>query len=164
MTQARWQTALVVAALFVAGCGATPPSPTASAGTFAASFPAADPCTLIADVAGAVGREPIASPTAYEVGGTRRCTWVVARDPSRYVGLSVGPAANHAATIDAFGIGETVTDLGDDARWWPEARTLSVALGDRSFQLDLQLDAADVSRDAAAELARQVLEAMVAGG
>lgn len=165
MTRLRRRAALVLAGLFVVGCGATPPSPTASvASPVAASFSADDPCSLIADVAGAVGREPIASPTAYEVGGTQRCTWVVARDPSRYVGLSVGPAANHGATIDAFGEGEAVTDLGDDARWWAQARTLSVALGDRSFQVGLQLDAGDVTRDAAVGLARQVLGAIGTGG
>ena len=62
---------------------------------------------------------PIASPNAYAVGATERCMWVVARDPTRYVGLSVGPAANHGATIDAFGDGEAVEGLGHDARWCP---------------------------------------------
>ena len=88
--------------------------------------------------------------------------WVIARDPSRYIGLSVGPAANHAATIAAFGAGEAVAGLGDDGRWWPAARTLSVALGDRSIQVDLQLDGASATRDRAEAIARQAIEAMAA--
>lgn len=90
--------------------------------------------------------------------------WVVARDPSRYVGLSVGPAANHAATIDALGDGESVDGIGDDARWWQTARTLSVAVGDRSFQVDLQLNDGEATRELAVALARQALEALGGGG
>lgn len=166
MTVGRWRcAALIVVPLLIASCGSSQPAPTASvASTVPASLAAGNPCALVANVAGAVGRAPIASPTAYQVGATQRCTWVVARDPSRYVGLSVGPASNHGATIDAFGAGESVADLGDDARWWAAGRTLSVVLGDRSFQVDLQLDPADVNREAAIDLALQVLQAIEAGG
>ena len=155
--------AAVVAAL-VAACGATTasvsPSAPASIGP-----PGGGPCSLVTDLTAAVGRPPIASPNAYAVGATERCMWVVARDPSRYVGVSVGPAINHASTIDAFGEGESVAGLGDDARWWPAARTLSVALGDRSLQVDLQLDEAMVTREVAEAVARQALEALgVAAG
>ena len=129
----------------------------------AVALPPGGPCGLIADVAAAVGRAPIASPNPRAVGATQRCLWVVARDPSRFVGLNVGPAANHAATIDALGDGEAVEGLGDDARWWAAARTLSVAIGDRSIQLDLQLDDAEATRDVAEALARQALEGLGAG-
>ena len=161
---------LGLVALVAVCCGGPAPSVAPSSRVPAASLPAAarlpaaGPCGLIADVAGAVGREPIASPNAYTIGSTERCMWVVARDPSRYIGLSVGPAANHAASIDAMGDGEPVEGLGDDARWWPAARTLSVAMGDRSIQVDLQLDDAEVTRDLAVQLARQALEGLGSGG
>jgi hypothetical protein len=154
--------AAVVAAI-VAACGLDSPSPSRPAPA-SVVLPGGSPCTLVADVAGAVGRPPIASPNAYAVGATERCMWVVARDPSRYVGLSVGPALNHAATIDALGDGETVDGLGDDARWWPAARTLSVAIGNRSLQVDLQLDDAEATRELAVVLARQALAVLGAEG
>lgn len=153
-----------VAAALVAACGATTPSlsPTDPASV---GLPDGGPCSLVTNVAAAVGRPPIASPNAYAVGATERCMWVVARDPSRYVGVSLGPAANHASTIDALGEGGAVAGLGDDARWWPAARTLSVALGDRSLQVDLQLDDAEATREVAEAVARQALEALgVASG
>jgi hypothetical protein len=154
-----------LAAGLLAACATNAPSPNPSRQVPAsAATPAGGPCTLIADFAGAVGRAPIASPNAFAVGATERCMWVIARDPSRYIGLSVGPAANHAATIDAFGEGEAVAGLGDDARWWAAARTLSVALGDRSIQIDLQLDAAEATRERAVALARQALEALGGSG
>jgi hypothetical protein len=160
-------TLLAMALGVVAACGAsvTSPRPSSDAsalpsvGSFA-PLPAGGPCALIADVAGAVGREPIASPNGYAVGVTQRCLWVIARDPSRFVGLNVGPAANHALTIDALGDGEVVDSMGDDARWWAAARTLSVVAGDRSIQVDLQLDAAEATRDVAEALARQALDGL----
>jgi hypothetical protein len=72
----------------------------------------------------------------------------------------VGPAANHATTIDALGDGEAVVGLGDDARWWSSARTLSVAVGDRSFQVDLQLDDPEATKEVATALANQAIAAM----
>jgi hypothetical protein len=158
---------IAVAVAVVAACGATVTSPEPSSEATAvapsgapAPLPAGGPCGLIADVAAAVGRVPISSPNPRAVGATQRCLWVVARDPSRFVGLNVGPAANHAASIDALGDGEVVDGLGDDARWWAAARTLSVAVGDRSIQLDLQLDDAEATRDLAEALARQALEGL----
>ena len=129
------------------------PPPTPSPGASAASLV----CALVPDMAGVVGREPIAPPDGYSVGGNDRCMWVLGRDPSRYVGVTMGPAANHATTIDALGPGEEVTGLGDGARWWATSRTLSVAVGDRSFQVDLQLDPGDVTQELAVAIARQVL-------
>jgi hypothetical protein len=158
--------ATLLLALVLAGCGATQPSPSASPAQprSAPSLAAGGACGLLPEFAAVVGREPIASPDGYAVGPTERCLWVVALDPSRSVGLSVGPAANHGATIDALGTGESVEGIGDDARWWAAARTLSVAIGDRSVQLDLELDDASVTRDLAVELARQALDALGAGG
>ena len=152
----------VMLVLGLTGCGVTTPSQSTSAvvPSARASLAAGDPCVLLPDFAAAVGREPVASPDAYAVGPTERCLWVVALDPSRSVGLSIGPATNHGTTIDALGNGESVDGLGDDARWWPAARTLSVAVGDRSIQIDLQLDDAGATRDLAVELARQALEAL----
>ena len=151
--------AAVLAFALVAACGSTTASPDPSpAGPV--PLPAGGPCSLIPDVAAAVGRAPIASPNTYQLGATQRCMWVIARDPSRYVGLSLGPASNHAATIDALGNGEPVDGLGDDARWWPASRTVSVATGDRSIQLDLRLDDAEATRDVAVTLARMALDGL----
>ena len=149
----------LAAGLLAVACATTTPSPPPSA-TPSAGPSAGGPCALVPDIASAVGRPPIASPNTYAVGGTERCMWVVARDPSRYVGLSVGPAANHAATIDAFGEGEVVDGMGDDARWWPAGRTLSVAVGDRSLQVDLRLDDAEATRELAVAVAQQALETL----
>jgi hypothetical protein len=165
----------LVAGLAVGACG-TPAPPSAQSAPPSAQSASASPgteasigasalaaCDLVPDVAAAVGRDPIASPNGYSADVGERCLWVLARDPSRYVGLTVGTSANHAATIDALGPGEVVDGLGDDARWWAAARTLSVAVGDRSFQIDLQLDPADATRDLAVAIARQVLGALGAG-
>jgi hypothetical protein len=152
--------ASIAVALVLVACGGVAPSaapPVSPSTATLASLSAGDPCGLIPDVAGAVGRAPIASPNTYAVGPTQRCMWIVARDPSRYVGVSLGPAANHGATIDALGDGETVEGLGDDARWWAAARTLSVVVGDQSLQVDLQLDDADATKEVATALAVQAL-------
>jgi hypothetical protein len=137
------------------------PSPATAPGS---SLPPGSPCSLIPDVASVLGRAPIAAPNSFVVGATQRCMWVMSRDPSRYVGLSVGAAANHAATIDALGDGEAVDGLGDDARWWATARTLSVAVGDLSLQVDLQLDSAEATKELAVDLARHATESLSAGG
>ena len=107
-----------------------------------------------------VGREPIASPNGFSTPTGDRCQWVLGRDPSRYVGLTLGPARNHGSTIDAFGAGEPVEGLGDDARWWAANRTLSVVTGERSFQVDLQLDAGDVTPALAEAIATEVLSGL----
>ncbi len=148
--------------LVTAGCGQPAPSalPAPSA---AASLAPVAACNLVPAIGEAVGREPIASPNGYRVGGNDRCLWVISRDPSRFVGLTVGPLSNHATTVDALGPGESVEGLGDEAIWWASSRTISVAAGDRSFQVDLQLDEPDVTRELAIAIGRQVLAA-IAGG
>ena len=147
---------LAGAALAMAGCAPTPSPPPTSPPPGATSGPLAA-CALVPGLGTLVGREPIASPNGFSTPTGDRCQWVLARDPSRYVGLTLGPARNHGATIDAFGPGETVEALGDDARWWAANRTLSVVTGERSFQVDLQLDAAEVTLPLAEAIAAAVL-------
>jgi hypothetical protein len=120
-------------------------------------------CGLVPDIEAALGRAPIASPNTYTVGVNDRCMWIVGRDPSRYVGLTLGPKANHDATVAALGPGEAVADLGDHAAWWANARTLSVVVGEVAFQVDLQVDEADATRELASGVARQVVEGLRAG-
>ena len=158
----RWPVCLALVAVLAVACGApTPPSP-ASPAVVGSPAPVAA-CGLVANMAAAIGHEALASPDGYRIGGNDRCLWVFGRDPSRFIGLTVGPAANHTTTVEALGAGETVEGLGDDAVWWPNARTLSVSTGDRSFQVDLQLDAPDVTRDLAVRIALQVLAALARG-
>jgi len=153
---------VALVALVAVACGSpTPPSP-ASPDPAASAAPLAA-CGLVADVAGAVGQEPLASPDGYRMGGNDRCLWVFGRDPSRFIGLTVGPTANHTTTVEALGPGEAIEGLGDDAVWWPNARTLSVSTGERSFQVDLQLDAPEVTRELAVRIALQVLAALARG-
>lgn len=116
-------------------------------------------CDLLADPEGAFGRAPIASPSTYTVGVNDRCQWVLQRDPTRYVGVTVGPASNHEATIAALGPGEPV-ELGDAARWWAGNATLSVVTGDRNFQVDLRLNDDEITLELATAVARQVLAAL----
>jgi hypothetical protein len=150
-----------LAASVVAGCSGGPsPSPSASSSPSPTQRGVAAACALVTDVVGAVGREPIASPNGYSADGSDRCMWILGRDPSRYLGLTIGPSANHAATIDAFGAGQAVPDLGDDARWWEANRTLSVVFGDGSFQIDLHLDPTEATRARAEAIARQIVSAL----
>ena len=105
-----------------------------------------------------VGRTAVAPASSYTLGGRERCIWPYASDPSRFVGLTVGDASGHAATIGNFGEGEPVDDLGEDARWWADNQTLSVARGSQSIQLDLQLDDLADPRALAISIAEQALE------
>ena len=155
------------AALVLSACSSAPapsstgrPSANASSGVSASARGVAAACALVPDMASILGREPIAPPDGYSIGGNDRCMWVIGRDPSRFVGLTIGPSANHASTIDALGQGVSIASLGDDARWWSGTRTLSVAVGDGSFQIDLQLDAADATRATAEAIAREVVKAL----
>ena len=141
-------------------CGTLSTSPASSTAPSPGASAASLVCAFVPDMAGAVGREPIAPPDGYSLGGNDRCMWVLGRDPSRYIGLTVGPAANHASTIDALGPGEDVAGLGDGATWWARSRTLSVATGDRSFQVDLQLDPGEVTQELAVAIARQVIASL----
>ena len=162
MTRLPARVALVAPAVAPWRCGAPTPSSPATSAPAGSPAPVAA-CGLVPEMAGAVGTEPLASPDGYRIGGNDRCLWVFGRDPSRFIGLTVGPTANHTTTVDALGNGETVEGLGDEAVWWPNARTLSVSTGDRSFQVDLQLDAPEVTRDLAVRIALQVLAALARG-
>jgi hypothetical protein len=120
-------------------------------------------CSLLPDPVAAFGRAPIASPNTFTVGANDRCLWVLERDPTRYVGVTLGPAANHDATIAAFGPGEPVAGLGDAALWWEGNKTLSVVAGDRNIQVDLNLRPADATRQLAEAVASQALGTLAAG-
>ena len=138
-TSLRRGRALLLALGVVAGCG--DPSPTQPVVSPAPSIASAgSACELVADMDALVGRTAVAAPSSYVVGSNERCLWVYTSDPSRYVALTVGEASSHAATIQSFGDGEIVDGVGDEARWWSANRTLSVVIGDRSLQVDLQLD------------------------
>ena len=144
--------AVVLTALLVAfvACGAPPGSPSASVASVAA-------CSLVPDMDEAVGRTAVAPASGFEVGGRNRCTWVYANDPARYVGLTSGARTNHDDAVGAFGPGEVVPGLGDDARWWPNTRTMSVAIGERSVQVDLQLEAGEATRELAVDIATRAV-------
>jgi hypothetical protein len=141
----------VLIALLLAGC-ATAPSPTPGQ-----SFGSAGVCSLVPEMDTLVGRPAVGPPGGYTIEEIHRCTWTYQTDPSRYVGLTLGPARGHAGSIDAFGDGERVAGLGDDARWWPALGTLSVAVGDQSFQVNLELESDDVSQSLAVGIASSAL-------
>ena len=145
-----------LAIVLVVGCS---PDSTASP-TPAASRQPVTVCGLVADIEATLGRPPIESPSTYTVGENDRCMFIVGRDPSRYIGLTVGPKANHETTIAALGPGEAVAGLGDGAMWWGNARTLSVVDGEVAFQVDLQLDDAEATREVATGVAQQVVDAL----
>jgi hypothetical protein len=149
---------LVVALVVLVATGCSPD--TTASPTPAGSRQPVAVCGLVADVEAALGRAPIESPSTYTVGENDRCMWVVGRDPSRYIGLTVGPKGNHETTIAALGPGEAVAGLGDGAVWWGNARTLSVVDGEAAFQVDLQLDDAEATREVATGVAQQVVDAL----
>jgi hypothetical protein len=148
-------------ALLVAGCGQSvatnPPSPPSAAAS-AGSVEASNACMLVPDMDALVDKAALAAPAEYRTGPLSRCTWVYGRDPTRSIGVNFGPASGHTDSIASFGQGETIPGLGDDARWWAGNRTLSVSVGSRSFQVDLELDQADVSKDLAIAIARSALQ------
>lgn len=160
----RLRACLAFVALLAVACGSPPPpSPSPASPALTGSTRPVDACQLVPDVVAVVGREPVAAPDGYRIGTNDRCLWVFAQDPSRFIGLTVGPKGNHATTMEALGQGESVDGLGDAAAWWPNARTLSVSTGDRSFQLDLQLDEPEATRELAVAIATKVLAALAAG-
>ena len=147
-----------LAGLILAGCAGpltptTPPTPVASPSALALEV-----CALVPDMDAIVGLAAKAPPSGFTIGQVDRCLWVYDTDPSRYVGVSVAPLGAHAAGVEAFGDGDSIDSLGDDARWWSTTQTLSVAIGDRSFQVDIRLAQADAAQDLAVAVARRVLE------
>jgi hypothetical protein len=147
--------AVVLVVLLVAACGDPAPSPPASVETAIKLA-----CSLVPDMDTLVGRTAVAAPSSYALGGRERCIWAYASDPSRFVGLTIGDASGHAATIASFGEGETVEGLGEDARWWAANQTLSVVRETQSLQLDLQLDDLSDPRALAVSIAQRALEGL----
>lgn len=158
----------LAAAVLLVGCGGPTPTarPEASDGVGRSAEPApstappkpvADVCALAPDMAGIIGREPVAPPSSYTVGPAERCLWVYGRDPSRFVGVTVGGAATHEVTVATLGAGQAVEGVGDEASWWPNNRTLSVRAGARAFQVDLQLERGEVRPEVAVSIAEQIL-------
>ena len=139
-----------IAVALAGGCSIQS-SPTPALGSTAA-------CSLVPDMDQLVGRPQIGSPSGYTIEGKSQCIWTYQADPSRHVSLTVGPAQTHGSSIDAFGTGQSIAGLGDDARWWPQIHGLSVARDDHAFQVNLALDEADASQDLAVSIARSVLE------
>jgi hypothetical protein len=152
----RFGMPILVAAGIVACGGPAPTSPPESAK--ASIEPSAGSvCSIVADMDALVGRTAVAAPSSYAVGSSERCLWVYVTDPSRYVGLTLGEPASHAATIQSFGDGEAVEGLGDEARWWDANKTLSVLDGERALQVDLQLDDTADPRALAVSIAQAAL-------
>jgi len=104
-----------------------------------------------------VGKTAVGPPAGFTVNDVDRCIWTYGLDPSRYLTLSVTGAAAHSNAIQAFGEGEVVPNLGQDARWWPTNETLSVLFGPVNVQVDFEMDEADVSRDLAVQIAQAAL-------
>lgn len=150
----------VGSALLLVGCGQpavtnVPGQPSSTAP--AASAEASSACALVPDMDTIVGKVATVAPAEYQTNSLSRCTWVYATNPTRHVALNFGPASGHTDSITSFGQGEVVPGLGDDARWWAGTRTLSVAVGPKSFQINLELAPADVSKDLAVAIARSAV-------
>ena len=148
-----WPIALVAG---IAACGPAPRPPSDGVPPSTATS-AGSVCALVADMDTLVGRTAAVDPSSYTVGASERCLWVYATDPSRYVALTLGGSASHAATIQSFGEGDVVVGLADEARWWDANKTLSVLDGERSLQVDLQLDDAADPKALAVSIAQAAL-------
>jgi hypothetical protein len=149
-----------LAGLVLGGCGASLPSssfPAASPAAVPSEVAAVDACGLVPGMDALLARTAVAPPSAVRIAPNERCTWVYGSNPSRDVSLTVGPAANHGATIDAFGDGERVEAGGDDARWWPGNRVLSVASGGRSVQVAIRLEPEAPGRELAVAIAAEAI-------
>jgi hypothetical protein len=147
----------VVLAAGLVACGSPAPTPPIVAPSPSSPSPAGSVCGIVADMDALVGRTAAAAPSSYAVGSSERCLWVYVTDPSRYVALTVGEPATHAVTVQSYGDGEIVEGLGDDARWWATNKTLSVLIGDRALQVDLQLDDAADPKALAVSIAQAAL-------
>jgi len=132
----------------------------ACATTATPSATPANACALVPNVDQLVERQSISAPAAYTLNEVDHCTWTYGADPARYVGLSVGPLAGHQEAIDSLGPGETVSGLGDDARWWAGNRLLSVAAGQRMVQVNMELEPGDNLRDVAVAIAGAALASL----
>lgn len=144
--------ATLLSSLALAACGATAPTPEPTP-----RLDGAGVCALIPDADSLVGRTTIAAPSGFTIGTVTRCLWVYDADPARNVGLNVGARSTHDDMIEAFGPGEAVPDLGDEAFWWASNRAISVVVGETAYQVDLQLESDEATRDLALALAQSVL-------
>ena len=140
---------LVALIVVVASASCTSTSPTPAP---------VDTCALVPNMDELVGHAAVDRPGAFTLNGVERCIWTYATTPARSVGISVANILAHGSAIETLGDGEPVPDLGNDARWWPGNHMLSIALGERSLQVDLQLDAAESTRDLAVQIARAAIE------
>jgi hypothetical protein len=147
----------ILLAAGIVACGGPAPTPPPESAPPSIEPSAGSVCGIVADMDALVGRTAVAAPSSYTVGSSERCLWVYVTDPSRYVGLTLGEPASHAATIQSFGDGEVVDGLGDEARWWDANRTLSVLDGERALQVDLQLDDAADPKALAVSIAQAAL-------
>jgi len=147
----------IVLAAGIVACGGPSPTPPTENTPPSIAPSAGSVCAIVADMDALVGRTVAVDPSSYTVGASERCLWVYLTDPSRYVALTLGGSASHAATIQSFGEGEVVESLGDEARWWGGTKTLSVLDGERSLQVDLQLDDAADPRALAVSIAQAAL-------
>jgi hypothetical protein len=147
---------IVLAAGIVACGGPAPTRPVESTQPSIDASPGSI-CNMVPRMDALVGRTAAAEPSSYTVGASERCLWVYATDPSRYVALTLGEATSHAATILSFGDGEIVDGIGDEARWWDANQTLSILDGERSLQVDLELDDAADPKALAVSIAEAAL-------
>jgi hypothetical protein len=141
----------------IVACGGPSPTPLTESAQPSIASSAGSVCGIVADMDVLVGRTAATAPSSYTVGSSERCLWVYVTDPSRYVALTLGEPASHAATIQNFGEGEVVDGVGDEARWWGANRTLSVLDGERALQVDLQLDDAADPKALAVSIAQAAL-------
>ena len=139
--------AVLVAMLVVAACNTTA-TPTAT--PFSA-------CALVANMDELVGKTVVGPPGAFTLNDVNRCIWTYATDPSRWVTVSVADNSAHGGAIDAFGDGESIEGLGDDARWWAANDILSVARPEFALQVDLELDEGDGTKELAVAIAQAAL-------
>jgi hypothetical protein len=153
-----WFSASIVLAATIVACGSPAPTPSIQSPPPSIEASAGSVCAIVADMDALVGRTAAAAPSSYTVGSSERCLWVYVTDPSRYVALTLGEPSSHAATIQSFGDGEVVDGVGDEARWWESNRTLSVLIGERALQVDLQLDDAADPEALAVSIAQAALE------
>jgi hypothetical protein len=105
-----------------------------------------------------VGKTAVGEPGAFMLNDVDRCIWTYAHDPARWVTVSLAAKDAHDQAIEAFGEGERVAGLGDDARWWATSGLVSVAVGEESLQVDLELAPEELSKDMATNIAQVALD------
>jgi hypothetical protein len=146
MKSVAWLTFLLLTVALLAGCRPTPaPTPLGV-------------CSLVPNMDQLVGKTSIDRPGGFTLNDVERCLWTYATNPSRSVGVSVAALRGHTGAIEALGDGEIVAGLGDDARWWAGNHLLSLSRGQRSIQVDLELDDADISKELAVSIAQAALQ------